>query len=137
MHEKKIFLALEFLFKTVFTFLFLEALLYPYRQPITEAFSEILRGKISGNYSVVWECTAIDEVLLLASALWWSGGPIRERVVSILLGAAAVWLYNVARIVILAHYPNQTLHDVLFRWGGFVIILGVYYALTRQRIKTG
>lgn len=134
MHEKTASLALEFLAKTLITFLLLEALLFPFRQAITGAFAAVLHGWIPESFGVSWECTALDEVLLLASALWWSGGSARERAVKIMTGTAVVEAYNVARILLLARFPHPLLHDVLFRWGGFLVITATYYLLARQRI---
>jgi len=135
MHENTALRALEFLFKTVITFLSLEAILYPFRQMITEAFRGILQGRIPAGFDVSWECTALDEVLLLTSALWWSGRSVKERVRKIMIGATAVEAYNVIRILVLAQFPDRVLHDILFRWGGFFAILGTYYLLSRQEYK--
>lgn len=121
----------------VITFLFLEVLLLPFRQIIVDWFRGALGGRIPPNFSIVWECTAVDEVLLLASAIWWSGGKRGERLKKILIGSAVVEVYNAFRILVLVQFPDRLLHDILFRWGGFVVIIGTYYILCRQEYKHG
>ncbi len=84
-------------------------------------------GVINANIS--WECTAIDETLLvlIAILLW-------RRCICTTVGASlsalAVQVFNVLRIVVLSAYPDPLLHELLFRIGGyFVVIVAVSITL--------
>lgn len=134
MHDGTTLRALEFLFKTVVTFLLLEILVFPLRPIITKTVQIVLYAFLPNNFEVSWECTALDEVFLLSAALWWSGGSRKIKMKRVFIGALIIEIYNLIRIAILAYYPNELLHDILFRWGGFLTILGAYYILVRQRI---
>ena len=129
--------ALEFLFKTLGLFLLLELLTLPFRQNIVAALETTLYSFLPKTFVVEWACTGLDEVFLLASALWWSVESNRERVKKVVLGALAIEAYNIIRIAVLAYVPNEVLHDILFRWGGFVAILLTYYLLLGKAYKGG
>ena len=128
---------LEFLFKTLLLFLALELVTLPLRPYIVAALGSFLYAFLPKTFTVEWACTGLDEVFLLASALWWSVKKKEERIKKIIAGTILLEVYNLARIVILAYVPNETLHDILFRWGGFLIILLIYYLLLDKEYKQG
>jgi len=129
--------ALEFLFKTLGLFLLLELVTLPLRPYIVAALESFLYSFLPKTFTVEWACTGLDEVFLLASALWWSVKNRTERIRKILLGSAILEIYNLARIAILAYVPDEVLHDILFRWGGFLLILLIYYLLLDKEYKQG
>ena len=130
-------IALEFLFKTLGLFLLLELVTLLLRPYVVAALESLLYSFLPKTFVVEWACTGLDEVFLLSSALWWSVKNRIERIKKILLGSAILEVYNLARIVILAYLPSPTLHDILFRWGGFLLILLVYYFLLDKEYKQG
>ncbi len=127
----------EFLAKTVASFVALELLLLPFREGITAALQNLLYSFLPHSFQISWECTALDEVLLLSSAIWWAGGEREERIRRIGIGAAAVEAYNLMRIAVLAYYPSETLHTILFRWGGFLLIVALFYLFENKEYKQG
>lgn len=133
--EGKLSRALDFLFRTLALFLALELIFYPFRQYIVGSVRSALYAFLPRTFEVVWECTGLDEVFLLASAIWWSVKERKRRVKKIIVGAAILEAYNLGRIVFLAYNPNPFLHEILFRWGGFLVVLAAYYFLMDKEYK--
>lgn len=133
--EGKLSRALDFLFRTLALFLALELIFYPLRPYIVSSVRSALYAFLPRTFEVVWECTGLDEVFLLASAIWWSVKERKRRVKKIIVGAAILEAYNLGRIVFLAYNPNPFLHEILFRWGGFLVVLAAYYFLMDKEYK--
>ncbi len=132
---------IQFTARVVLTLLLLEIVTMPARGYITETLQALLYRVLPNNFKISWECTALDEVFLLAAALWWTvwpetkGCPLKSRLRitmgPIIVGTAMVELYNVLRIAILAYHPDPLLHTVLFRVGGYIVVLLTYWVLLR------
>lgn len=132
---------IQFTARVVLTMLLLEIITMPARGYITETLQALLYRALPNNFDISWECTALDEVFLLTAALWWTVWPdtkgytimrrLRLTLVPIIIGAALLELYNILRIAILAYHPNNLLHTVLFRVGGYIAVLLTYWILLR------
>ncbi len=131
--------------RVVITLLALEIITLPLRPVVTETLQNVLYNVLPDTFHISWECTALDEVFLLASAVWWAlwprtngrtmGDRIKGVIVPIIAGTFVVELYNIIRIAILAYHPDPTLHTVLFRAGGYLVVLITYWAILRRWSK--
>lgn len=114
-----------FLLRGVLLFLLLEVLTFPFRETITRLFE----GLIPSPYLAVWECTGLDEVFLLVSFLLALPGDLKKKTTASVLGTLLLEAFNLFRIYIVVITGNKLLHDVLFRAGGFLVVLLLFYFL--------
>ncbi len=117
--------------KILAPFLAVEAILTPFKDQIASKINDAAHSVLPGNYEIVWACTGIDEVVLLASAIAGSPGTAKQKAAGILLTAAAFEAYNALRIYITSSHPDPLLHSILFRWGGFVLVLALFWAYVK------
>jgi exosortase/archaeosortase family protein len=111
-----------FLLEGVVIFLFLEILLLPLRSPIVS----LLQSYLPAGFTAVWPCTGLDEVLLFLSFLF-PYPSRRSKLLPALLGVLIIEAYNVLRILIVIKTSSPLLHDLLFRWGGFLLVILLFY----------
>ncbi len=103
-------------------FLGLEVLFLPFRHHLVNMLQNILPA----GYMAVWPCTGMDELFLYVSFL----APLRDngRKAWVMVGGSLlIVLFNFARIFVVVHAGSPLLHEVLFRVGGFVFILVLYF----------
>ncbi len=137
-NHQKVVLFARTLAIIVVAFVALSFALLPFRGPILSFYAALIAWLGAKNVAVAWECTGLDEtVLAVIAILAWRRN--RCTYAGALLAALAIQIYNVIRILILSAYPDPLLHEILFRLGGYVVILGAVYAVMRicQRISTG
>gem|GEM_PF-3684616 len=134
---------LRALAKILAPFLALEIIISPFRQKIAEWANSMAHAIIPGNYTIVWACTGIDELLLLASAIAATPTSWRTKLAGFFVMAAVFEGYNALRIWITTAHPDPLLHDVLFRWGGFLLVLVLfwgyvkYYKIRKRLVEHG
>ncbi len=134
---------LRALAKILAPFLAVEAIITPFRQKIAEWANGIAHAIIPGKYQIVWACTGIDELILLASAIAVTPTGWKTKAAGFLATAVLFEGYNVLRIWITASHPDPFLHDVLFRWGGFILVLLLfwgyvkYYKILKRLVEHG
>ena len=114
-----------FLLRGVLLFLLLEVLTFPFRETITRLFE----GLIPSPYLAVWECTGLDEAFLLVSFLLALPGDPKKKATASVLGTLLLEAFNLFRIYIVVNTGSKLLHDVLFRIGGFLVVLLLFYFL--------
>ena len=117
-------------------FLIAEAIITPFKDKIAAWIDVHIHNIIPGNYHIIWACTGIDEVILLSSAIFATPAPPKKKIIGFALATAIFEAYNVLRIWITSNHPNPLLHDVLFRWGGFTLVLLLFWAYVKV-IKYG
>ncbi len=127
--------ALLFLTEVLTIFLAMEVATLPLRPLIQSAMQNALYAVLPHNFRIDWACTGVDEVLLLSAAIIAATDGWRKRAKRIIVGALLVELYNIIRIAVLSLYPSEVLHEILFRWGGLIVILAVFYLLTCKEYK--
>jgi len=115
-----------FLLRGLLYFLLLELLFLPLRESITALISPL----IPEGFSVGWECTALDEVFLFVAFVL-AFPSEKNKLPVILVGVFLIELYNIIRIIVLVNRPDPFLHELLFRWGGFLLVLLLFYASFR------
>ncbi len=109
--------------RVVTTIVLLELLTLPFR-PLVE---ELLSPYIPEGFVMAWECTGIDESIVVFSAVYHARG-----LGNALKGVAIVELYNVLRVITIILFPSPFLHDLLFRLGGFLVIVLTILFLIRN-----
>ncbi len=117
-----------FLLRGVLLFLFLELLTLPLRGPLTG----LLGSLLPPGFGAVWECTGLDEVFLFLSFLLAYPAPLKQKKRFLLLGPLVIELYNALRIALVVYTNSPLLHDILFRWGGFLLVLFLFYVSFRS-----
>ena len=137
-NHQKVVLFARSLAIIVVSFVALSFALMPFRPAILSFYAALIAWLGAGNVAIAWECTGLDETILAVVAiLAWRRN--RCTYAGAALSALAIQIYNVLRITILSAYPNPLLHEILFRLGGYIVILGAVYAVMKwcQRISTG
>ena len=113
----------HFLLRGLIIFLILELLTYPLREPILD----LLKGILPPPYVFSWECTGLDEVFLLISFIYALPGERKKKIRAIVLSSLLFEIFNVLRIILVVQTNNMFLHDVLFRVGGFLVVVALFY----------
>ena len=121
-------IAAKAVLRIVGAYVALELAILPFRQEILHSISEYIHNMVPGTYDIVWPCTAVDEILLLTAATLATPTNIGAKIAWSVVGSLIIWAYNVARISLTLKYMSPFLHDILFRLGGFVLVLGIYWA---------
>ena len=118
---------LLFTLRGVLLLIVLELIFLPFRGLIVEMIERVLPP----GYSAVWACTGLDEVFLYVSfVLAYPSG--KKKLPYLVLGTLAIELYNALRIYITLLHPDPFLHEVLFRWGGFLLVLLLFFIVFRR-----
>ncbi len=134
---------LRALAKILAPFLALEILVTPFKSSIAGWANTVAHAIIPGKYTIIWACTGIDELVLLASAIAVTPTDLKTKLMGFLVAAALFEGYNALRIWITAAHPVPLLHDVLFRWGGFLLVLLLfwgyvkYYKIRKHLVEHG
>ncbi len=114
-----------FLLRGILLFLLLELFTLPLRETLTGAFRKL----IPSPYLAVWECTGFDEVFLLVSFLLALPGDLKKKAKVSIVGTVLLEAFNLLRIYLVVLTGSKLLHDILFRIGGFLLVLLLFYFL--------
>jgi exosortase/archaeosortase family protein len=118
-------------------FLAVEIVLTPFKQTLAKHIDLWMHKILPGNYRVIWACTGIDEVLLLWMAILATPAPRKTKIVGGTVATILFEIYNVLRMWVVTAHPDPVLHDVLFRWGGFLLVLLLFLAYVKYyKIRT-
>ena len=107
-------------------FLLLELLFLPLRG----YFVSVLQRALPPGYTAVWPCTGFDELFLFVSFL----APIkggRRKLAVMVGGSLLIVIFNLLRIYTVVLTGNHLVHELLFRFGGFLFILLLFYLSLR------
>lgn len=121
-NHQKVLLFARILSRIVLLFILAEIVLLPLRSTIVDAYAGFLAKLGITGVRISWECTAVDETLLvLIAVLLWR--ITKCTVAGAVLSALAVQAFNVIRIAVLSVYPDPLLHEILFRAGGYIVVV--------------
>jgi exosortase/archaeosortase family protein len=93
------------------------------------------------NIEIVPDCTPLMPTLVLWAAVAAFPGPWRLKVVGLLAGAAAVWVFNLARVlvlmVVLSEWPRsfKFAHVYLWQAGTLLVVTAMFMFWVRLQAR--